>query len=336
MNCSPRDITGIYNLHHKAKCCLVLRRFKEATEICGEALEQSEIEERHCTPFVVVAVQAYAEINQWKKAVEFAYKAFGDPQNFSPAVMELCICLLSKASEFGEAGEMAEKWLSCEKNFLHQKYLRITELYINCVLVPQGLHRKIETFLEGNKVLTSQQKQLLTFCWLLCDLNKHCVAYLVLITWYQHDHLTAFGLLVVLLQNQQKSFFFVLQEYSSRQVKADSCEDTAAQCNAKEKQGSTTVRRKTLLASVGFSIVITRMLAVYRNLERRFRLNLSIEHRKKFITILRVLILLFFIYALVHAASWSDHGMASGSGISVLWQAVLTAWRAMFYPYHLT
>lgn len=284
MNCSPRDITGIYNLHHKAKCCLVLRRFKEATEICGEVLEQSEIEERHCTPFVVVAVQAYAEINQWKKAVEFAYKAFGDPQNFSPAVMELCICLLSKASEFGEAGEMAEKWLSCEKNFLHQKYFRITELYINCVLVPQGLHRKIETFLEGNKVLTSQQKQ----------------------------------------------------EYGSHQVKADSCEDTAAQCSAKEKQSSTTVRRKTLLASVGFSIVITRMLAVYRNLERRFRLNLSIEHRKKFITILRVLILLFFIYALVHAASWSDHGMASGSGISVLWQAVLTAWRTMFYPYHLT
>lgn len=41
------------------------------------------------TPFVVIAIQAYAEINQCKKAVEFAIRAFGDPQRFSPEVIEL-------------------------------------------------------------------------------------------------------------------------------------------------------------------------------------------------------------------------------------------------------
>lgn len=69
------------------------------------------------------------------------------------------ICLLLKASEYSRADELAEKWLSCEENFHHHKYLKITELYVKHVLLPQGFHRKIDNFLEGNEALTFEQKQ---------------------------------------------------------------------------------------------------------------------------------------------------------------------------------
>ena len=69
------------------------------------------------------------------------------------------ICLLLKASEYGAADELAEEWLCCEENFFQQNYLEIIELYIKYVLLPQGLHEKIEQFLDTNKVLTSKQKQ---------------------------------------------------------------------------------------------------------------------------------------------------------------------------------
>ena len=69
------------------------------------------------------------------------------------------ICLLLKAAEYSRADELAERWLSCEENFLHHKYLKITELYVKHVLLPQGLHRRIDNFLEGNEALTLEQKQ---------------------------------------------------------------------------------------------------------------------------------------------------------------------------------
>ena len=69
------------------------------------------------------------------------------------------ICLLLKASKHAEADELAEKWLCCEENFHQQKYLEITELYVKHVLLPKGLHEKIQQFLETNKALSSEQRQ---------------------------------------------------------------------------------------------------------------------------------------------------------------------------------
>ena len=77
------------------------------------------------------------------------------------------ICLLLKAAEYSRADELAERWLSCEENFLHHKYLKITELYVKHVLLPQGLHRRIDNFLEGNEALTLEQKQV-RVCVLSC------------------------------------------------------------------------------------------------------------------------------------------------------------------------
>ena len=41
------------------------------------------------TPFVAIALQAYAELNQHKTAVGFASKVFGNPEKFPPVVLEL-------------------------------------------------------------------------------------------------------------------------------------------------------------------------------------------------------------------------------------------------------
>lgn len=282
-NRRQRNFDVISYLHRKAKSLFVLRCFEEAADICKEALEVNENGERllkDYTPFVVIAIQAYAEINQCKKAVEFAIRAFGDPQRFSPEVTELCICLLLKAAEYSRADELAERWLSCEENFLNHKYLKITELYVKHVLLPQGLHRRIDIFLEGNEALTLEQKQEM----------------------------------VISLKTLSEKL-----ECHSQPVKTNSIEAPAQHIDAREKQviGSRTVR--------------ARLFAVVRSFQRLLSLNLSYHHWKKSIIIVRILILAFFVYTLVFAA-----GVAHGSGISVLWQAVLAAWRALFHPYHLT
>jgi len=69
------------------------------------------------------------------------------------------IYLLVKASEYRAADELADKWLFCAENFSHQRYLEIVEFYVKQVLFPQGMHEKIHQFLETNKALTSEQKQ---------------------------------------------------------------------------------------------------------------------------------------------------------------------------------
>lgn len=58
-----------------------------------------------------------------------------------------------------EADELAEKWLCCEENFSQEKYLELTEFYVKNVLFPRGLHGKIQQFLETNRALSTEQKQ---------------------------------------------------------------------------------------------------------------------------------------------------------------------------------
>lgn len=86
-----------------------------------------------------------------------------------------------------------------------------------------------------------------------------------------------------------------------------------------------------ILTVIGSRTVRARLFAVVRSFQRLLSLNLSYHHWKKSIIIVRILILAFFVYTLVFAA-----GVAHGSEVSVLWQAVLAAWRALFHPYHLT
>jgi len=68
--------------------------------------------------------------------------------------------MLLKASKYGEAAELAEKWLECEENaFLEHKYFHITECYVKDILYPQGLFAKIQQFLKTNEVLTPEQRE---------------------------------------------------------------------------------------------------------------------------------------------------------------------------------
>ena len=69
------------------------------------------------------------------------------------------ICLLMKASKHAEAIEVAEKWLCFEDNFSQQNYLEVTEFYIKHVLLPQKLNEKVQQFLETNRALTPEQRQ---------------------------------------------------------------------------------------------------------------------------------------------------------------------------------
>lgn len=64
-----------------------------------------------------------------------------------------------KASKYAEAVEVAEKWLCFEDNFSQRNYLEITEFYIKHVLLPQQLNEKVQQFLETNRALTPEQRQ---------------------------------------------------------------------------------------------------------------------------------------------------------------------------------
>jgi len=273
---------------------LVLRRFEEAVQICCVALDQKfeengdepsyRIQEKK-TPFVVIAVQAYAENNQYQRAVEFSRRVFGNAAKFPPVVLELCIYLLVKASEYRAADELADKWLFCAENFSHQRYLEIVEFYVKQVLFPQGMHGKIHQFLETNKALTSEQKQ---------------------------------SMLVSIQESSRKCNEKL--GHCSSPVDSDSRE-VAVQHKPKQKQG-------------GHSAVVRRMLAVMKNLQRLCRNYVPCSRWQKSVTILRVLILLFFIYALILAAS-GHLSVTPGPSLLIFWQTVVNSWRAMFSPYHM-
>ncbi|XP_022784589.1 peroxisome assembly protein 26-like [Stylophora pistillata] len=113
------------------------------------------------THLAVIGIQAFAEINQCQKAVTFATKVFGQIRKFPSEALELCVCLLLKASKYKEAGKLVEDWLTFEENFSHVKYIKIAEFYVKHILFPQQLYEEIKQFLETNQVIPSAEKEVL-------------------------------------------------------------------------------------------------------------------------------------------------------------------------------
>ncbi|XP_058969415.2 peroxisome assembly protein 26 isoform X2 [Pocillopora verrucosa] len=173
ISCQGTDY-DISQLLHRAKSLLVLRRFDDVLEVCTGAFElvSKRRDDSHLsndlfrnsdqwTHFAVIGIQAFAEINQCQKAITFTTKAFEHFRKFPTEALELCVCLLLKASKYKEAGKLVQDWLSCEDNFSQVKYVKIAEVYVKHILFPQQLHEEIKCFLETNQVIPSSEKQVL-------------------------------------------------------------------------------------------------------------------------------------------------------------------------------
>ncbi|XP_020615625.1 peroxisome assembly protein 26-like [Orbicella faveolata] len=287
MNTTPRPLYDDSQLLFKAKSFLVLRRFREAVQVCCEVLElalkqnddikNSSRGRESSKDFAVIGIQAYAERNQCGEAVTFASQIFGSSEGFPAEVLEICIYMLLKASKYDEAAELAEKWLECEENFsLELKYCQIAGCYIKHILFPQGLFENIQRFLRRNQVLTPEQREILL-------------------------HFAR----------------------PRGKEKAESCASSVVNTSSKV----TVPPRLQHGAAHG---VILRVIAVLRKLQSLYS-TISCQQKTK--TLLRIVILFFFVYSFLTATGYQ--GLTKNSGISILWQGALNAWRALFSPYHL-
>lgn len=287
MNATPRPLYGDSQLLLQAKSLLVLRHFQEAVQVCCEALALKQNDDIKDSPrgrtseqwisskdFAVIGVQAYAERNQFREAVTFASQVFGCPEGFPAKVLELCIYMLLKTSNWGKAAELAEKWLECEENFsLKLEYCQIAECYIKHILFPQELFEKIQQFLKRNEVLTPEQRKI------LLRFSRPC-----------------------------------------SKEKVESCISSVANTPSK-------VTAPPRLIHGAAHGVILRVIAVFRKLQSLYN---TVSYHQKTKTLLRIVILFFFTYSFLTAAGYQ--GLTKNSGISILWQAVLSAWRALLSP----
>ncbi|KAL9959952.1 hypothetical protein ACROYT_G033331 [Oculina patagonica] len=108
-----------------------------------------------------------------------------------------------------------------------------------------------------------------------------------------------------------------------RKEKMESCTSSVAN-TSNEVQISSRLRHGTVHG------VVMRVTAV---LQKLHSLCITVTCHQKTKTLIRIVILFFFIYSLLTASGYK--GVNKNSGIFILWQAMLNAWRALLSPYHL-
>ncbi|XP_072026386.1 peroxisome assembly protein 26-like [Amphiura filiformis] len=86
----------------------------------------------------VLAIQAYAELDQWQHVEPFLTHCYGTPAAYPVKVVQLCILLYAKVHSYAMAEAILLQWLAFPDNQSQLQYSSILELYISQVLLPQG------------------------------------------------------------------------------------------------------------------------------------------------------------------------------------------------------
>ncbi|XP_001622429.2 uncharacterized protein LOC5501084 [Nematostella vectensis] len=156
----------IEKLAQKAKKAFVSRRFQKTIWICRDGLQTlqaADIEQnaQHWKICLgILSIQAFVEMGERQKADHFATTWFGEVEDFPAEILKLCICSHIWASEFEEATNLAELWLSNKSNQESVDiYAGVIELYMKNVVIPHKGIKKAETFIFKNPVLPESKKQ---------------------------------------------------------------------------------------------------------------------------------------------------------------------------------
>lgn len=109
----------------------------------------------------ILAIQAYAELDQWQYVEPFLTHCYGTPAAYPVKVVQLCLLLYSKVHSYAIAEGVALQWLAYPNNQLQHtstQYCSILELFVSQVLLPQGKVEEAYQLVERTECLRPETK----------------------------------------------------------------------------------------------------------------------------------------------------------------------------------
>ncbi|XP_036374037.1 peroxisome assembly protein 26 [Megalops cyprinoides] len=140
------QVLGLLDL--AAEQLMVRRDFQTAFDTCERGLdslgsvgEQGESSSRYGelkAALCVVAIQALAELNQWRRVLAWVIQQYGRPEKIPAKIVQLCILLYAKVGEPATMQEVGHDWLKFHASGGVPAFGTVAELYLIHVLLPLG------------------------------------------------------------------------------------------------------------------------------------------------------------------------------------------------------
>ncbi|XP_033745439.1 peroxisome assembly protein 26-like [Pecten maximus] len=163
----------------KAREKLLFKEFDECIQLCETGITEAHMKadnvsgQKNLETLCILAIQAYAELNQWQQVMPFVQKVFGSVEDCPYKVMHLCILLHSKIKEYTQCHVLSGIWLKHPGNVGSEGYIDIVDVCIQHMLVPQGKVTLIPRYLESCPGVTSTQQQDLINYYSTLHASKH-------------------------------------------------------------------------------------------------------------------------------------------------------------------
>ncbi|XP_060084368.1 peroxisome assembly protein 26-like [Ylistrum balloti] len=118
-NISDTAVLSADQCIEKATEKLLFKDFNECIRLCEAGITEAQMQPDTVSHSVqiklealcILAVQAYAELNQWQQVMPFVQQVFGSVEDCPYKVMHLCILLHSKIKEYTQCYALSSVWL---------------------------------------------------------------------------------------------------------------------------------------------------------------------------------------------------------------------------------
>ncbi|XP_069140805.1 peroxisome assembly protein 26-like [Argopecten irradians] len=166
-NISDSSDLSVDQCIEKAREKLLFKEFDECIHLCEAGISEARMKPDSLTLSVqkkletlcILAIQAYAELNQWQQVMPFVQKVFGSVEDCPYKVMHLCILLHSKVKEYTQCHALSSVWLKHQGNVGTEGYTDIVDVYIQHILIPRGKIALVPRYLESCPGVSSAQQQ---------------------------------------------------------------------------------------------------------------------------------------------------------------------------------
>ncbi|OWF51256.1 peroxisome assembly protein 26-like [Mizuhopecten yessoensis] len=164
-NISDSPVLSVDQCIDKATEKLLFKNFDECIQVCEAGITEAHMKAENLSvteklePLCILAVQAYAELNQWQRVMPFVQQVYGSVEDCPYKVMHLCILLHSKVKEYTQCHALSSVWLKHPGNVGREGYTDVVDVCIKHILLPQGKVKLIPRYLESCPGLTTTDQQ---------------------------------------------------------------------------------------------------------------------------------------------------------------------------------
>ncbi|XP_067935403.1 peroxisome assembly protein 26-like [Watersipora subatra] len=157
---------------HDASLHLISRDFETCIDVCQKALhvlsstvdlQQASDHQEEMEEFIVIIVQAYAELDRWQEVLPCITQHYSGIENVSPNVLKVCLLLHAKVQEFSTCSALYNIWTSSrEGREVNDSDLEmLLDIYVTQTLLQAGKSSQITEVVQSSQLSQDTKERLI-------------------------------------------------------------------------------------------------------------------------------------------------------------------------------